>query len=266
MAYRQHLAPDSPAVMSYYDFRTAKEHAAYLVPHLQPHFKILDVGCGPGNITHDLARLVPQGSAMGVDMSPGAVEAANARYKEPNLSYKVADATGLSAFADNSFDVVHAHCVLMHIPDAITALKEMHRVLVPNGIMATRDISAGIFSIRPSYPPFDKLMTDYVPVAEGFLEAAGSCSRAGLHKRTWAVAAGFDEARISEQKSYEYLRDVGRLWRAPAKARFVDLGLATEEQVEEWDRIWALWAKLPVEEREGIKEYVDMLYFKPRRS
>jgi ubiquinone/menaquinone biosynthesis C-methylase UbiE len=51
--------------------RNSTVHAAHLVPHLKPHYSILDVGCGNGSITVDLARRVPEGRVVGVDLNEG---------------------------------------------------------------------------------------------------------------------------------------------------------------------------------------------------
>lgn len=103
MAYQHKvLVSDDPKVTSLYDYRTAKEHAAYLLQHLKPNFSILDVGSGPGSITRDFAQLVPEGRVVGVDVSPGVVEQARAKHQAPNLSFEVGDATDLAQFDDNT--------------------------------------------------------------------------------------------------------------------------------------------------------------------
>ncbi|KAI5307023.1 hypothetical protein KEM55_008429, partial [Ascosphaera atra] len=56
-----------PSVLRSHSWRTASNSAAYLLPHLLPHFKILDIGCGPGTITVDLAKYVPQGHITGLE-------------------------------------------------------------------------------------------------------------------------------------------------------------------------------------------------------
>lgn len=151
-------------VTRFYDSRTATECAAYLVPHLQPHYSILDIGCGPGGITRDFARLCPEGKTIGVDITTEIVAQATDRYCRQkttdqddnkdgdnggnelppphNLTFTIANAQDLSQFPDNSFDVVHAHMVLMHLADPRTALSEMYRVCKSNGgIIATRDFA-----------------------------------------------------------------------------------------------------------------------------
>jgi ubiquinone/menaquinone biosynthesis C-methylase UbiE len=56
---------------NYFMTRTAERHATHLLPHIKPHQRILDVGCGPGSITLDLAQLVTEGEVVGLDLSEG---------------------------------------------------------------------------------------------------------------------------------------------------------------------------------------------------
>ncbi len=50
------------SVLRSHTWRTAANCAGYLLPSLRPDMRILDIGCGPGTITADLAKLVPQGA------------------------------------------------------------------------------------------------------------------------------------------------------------------------------------------------------------
>lgn len=106
MAYQSNVfVSDDPKLTSLYDYRTAKDYAAYLLPHLKPNFSILDVGCGPGSITRDFAQFVPEGRVVGIDVSSGVVDQARAKFQAPNLSFEVGDATDLAQFADNTLQV-----------------------------------------------------------------------------------------------------------------------------------------------------------------
>lgn len=90
---------------------------------------ILDVGCGTG-IYHN--ALVDTGHAhryCGVDLSMGML----AEHSAPDR-VTVSDVVKLP-FADDSFDVVMANHMLYHIPDISAAIKEMHRVLKPEGVL-----------------------------------------------------------------------------------------------------------------------------------
>src|ERR1700744_5099246 len=68
-----------PPVLRSHSWRTAANSAAHLLPHLRPGQRVLDVGCGPGTISCDLAAAVgPAGYVLGVDASGEAVEKARA--------------------------------------------------------------------------------------------------------------------------------------------------------------------------------------------
>ncbi len=53
------------SVLRSHRWRTAENSAGYLLPHLRPGLRLLDVGCGPGTITIDLARRVAPGQVIG---------------------------------------------------------------------------------------------------------------------------------------------------------------------------------------------------------
>ena len=72
------------------------------------------------------------------------------------MTFEVADLFALP-FADDSFDVVHAHQVLQHVADPVAALVEMRRVCRPGGVVAARDGDYPAFTFAPAEP-------DLVPV------------------------------------------------------------------------------------------------------
>ena len=55
------------SVLRSHRWRTAENSAGYLLPRLAPGARVLDVGCGPGTITADLAARVPSGEVVGID-------------------------------------------------------------------------------------------------------------------------------------------------------------------------------------------------------
>src|SRR6202044_596514 len=61
------------SVLRSHRWRTAENSAGYLLPFLRPGLRLLDVGCGPGTITLDLAARVAPGGTVGVDREPGVV-------------------------------------------------------------------------------------------------------------------------------------------------------------------------------------------------
>ena len=97
--------------------------------------RVLEVGCGTGNLWRDNAERIPDGLALTLtDLSPGMLEQARARLAglAPAPEFRVADVQSLP-FGDASFDAVVASHMLYHAPDRAKALSELRRVLRPGG-------------------------------------------------------------------------------------------------------------------------------------
>jgi ubiquinone/menaquinone biosynthesis C-methylase UbiE len=98
--------------------------------------RILDVGCGYGGLSFILAKLRPDLHITGVDMEAGALESAAHTAAEngwTNLTFVQGDGHQLK-YEDNLFDAVLCQTVLTHVQDAERVIKEMARVLKPNGV------------------------------------------------------------------------------------------------------------------------------------
>ena len=133
------------SVLRSHRWRTAENSAGYLLARLPATARVLDVGCGPGTITADLAGRVPGGHVVGIDAAGDVLAAARheaARQGRPNVSFGAGDAYHL-AFDDATFDVVHAHQVLQHLSDPVAALAEMRRACRAGGLVAARDSDYG---------------------------------------------------------------------------------------------------------------------------
>ncbi len=91
--------------------------------------RVLDVGCGTGVLTEELAGRT-QGQVTGVDLDPGMVEFC--RKRKGKAEYQLGDAHDLS-FSDGWFDLVVCHFVLLWCTDAAKAAREMVRVTRPGG-------------------------------------------------------------------------------------------------------------------------------------
>ncbi|NEB77984.1 class I SAM-dependent methyltransferase [Streptomyces sp. SID14478] len=177
------------SVLRSHTWRTAANSAGYLLDALKPHMKILDIGCGPGTITADLAALVPDGHVTGADHAEEILDRARATAAErglDNVEFTTADVHALD-WPDDTFCVVHAHQVLQHVGDPVQALREMRRVTKPGGLIAVRDSDYAAMTWYPASPG----MTDWLDLYERVARANGGEPDAGRRLRSWALQAGF---------------------------------------------------------------------------
>lgn len=98
---------------------------------IRPGHRVLDVACGTGALTREVARTVgAAGSVIGLDPDPGMLTIA--RRVSPGISWQRGAAESLP-FPDESFDTVVSQFGMMFFPDRAGALREMWRVLRPGG-------------------------------------------------------------------------------------------------------------------------------------
>ena len=106
--------------------------------------RILDVGCGDGKITAEIAARVPRGSVVGVDPSRDMVAFASSRFgpsAHPNLRFEVADARRLPH--RNEFDLVVSFNALHWVPEQDEALDSIRAALKPEGRALLRLVPNG---------------------------------------------------------------------------------------------------------------------------
>ena len=239
------------SVLRSHKWRTAANSAAYLLPEIRAGQSLLDVGCGPGTITVDLARLVAPGLVVGIDPGGAVLEGARQAAAQAGVEvrFEVGDIYRL-AEPDASFDVVHAHQVLQHLPDPVEALRQMRRLCAPGGVVAARDGDYAAMTWYPRVPVLDRWLELYEQVAR----INGGEPDAGRRLLGWARAAGFAEVRPSASVwCYATPGDRdwwGRMWadRIVSSAlaeQAIVAGLATAIELQELSDGWRAWAASP---------------------
>jgi SAM-dependent methyltransferase len=240
------------SVLRSHRWRTAENSAAHLLPHLKSGDTLLDIGCGPGTITGDLAALVTPGRVTALEVTEPALDLARAeiaRRGVESVDFAVGDVHALD-FTDDSFDVVHAHQVLQHVGDPVAALREMRRVTRPGGIVAVRDSDYAAFTWFPEVPGLAEWLDLYERVARG----NGGEPDAGRRLLAWAHAAGFtDVTATSSTWCFADPQDRawwGGMWAdrvlASDMARTaLATGAATEADLHRIAEAWKSWAADP---------------------
>ncbi|GAC77542.1 SAM-dependent methyltransferases [Moesziomyces antarcticus T-34] len=257
----------SEAVLRSHASRTAETSAAFLLPHLKSDAKILDVGCGPGTITTSLAGYVPEGSIVGTDYSEDVVAQAQKRLErlrdESNSEaqrlaadrcrFEVASVFELP-FADESFDVVYCHQMLLHLPKPVDALKEMRRVCKRGGIVAAREADFTTSVLFPSTETFDL----WLSTAAAIYRSIGSEPDAGRRLVRWALDAGYEAGpeHITFSSSNQafggqpHAEFWGKMWaeRIAAESwqqQALSTGKVVQDQIQRMQQDWLTWSAAP---------------------
>jgi SAM-dependent methyltransferase len=240
------------SVLRSHRWRTAANSAGYLVDHLRPGQSLLDVGCGPGTITCDLAGLMAPGRVVGVDTSEEVLVEARAVARQAGATtaeFQVATVLGLP-FADNTFDVVHAHQVLQHVGDPVAALIEMRRVCRPGGIVAARDGDYPGFRYYPDDPELDRAIAAYGELTR----VNGANWDAGRRLLAWAHAAGCTTV-VPSASTWCFATPEDRDWwgglwadrftRSALADQLLDRAIATPGDLSSFATAWRRWAASP---------------------
>ena len=234
--------------------RSAADTCAYLLPHLKPGLRVLDVGCGPGSISAGLAEAIAPGELRGIDIEPSQVEMAAQAAAERRLSnakFSVADVKALP-FEDDSFDVVHCNDVLAYVPDTGAALNEMKRVLKSGGILACREIIMDLFMTHPDPDP--RRVSQAYAVFADTLEADDGHPQMGKELAGDLEQAGFVDIQVSASfemftgpERLKLLYELGDQWffTVDIQSPATQYGAATQRMLEEIRQSRESWYNAP---------------------
>ena len=232
--------------------RSAEQNAGHLLPELGGGLQVLDIGCGPGTISVGLARAVEPGELHGIDIEESQIVIARKAAVDgghKNAHFRVGNATDLP-FEDNSFDVVHCHALLMHVPDNRAALRESMRVLKPGGLIAGREmIGDSSFMV----PESDGLVNAWDAFTR-LIRANGGHPDMGKQLKQAFLETGFTEVRANA--SFECYADpegvaffhglaIGWFFAPDTMEAATRAGLASQEQFDGWRGDMDAWSAEP---------------------
>jgi ubiquinone/menaquinone biosynthesis C-methylase UbiE len=195
--------------------------------------RVLDVGCGTGAVSRDLARRVgPAGRVIGLDPSPVFLQIARELAGREGLAdlieLRQGDARALP-FGEAEFDVVVAATVLSHVPDGARAVPEMARVARPGGRVGVFDLDTD--SLIIAHP--DRPLTRRVVAAHS--DHAVTDGWLGRRLPGLLAAAGLRDVGVRALTPLE--RDPAGFYAGVAEraARIaVETGVMTEDERRRW--------------------------------
>jgi ubiquinone/menaquinone biosynthesis C-methylase UbiE len=240
------------SVVKHHGARTAEDSAAFLLPHLRPGMNLLDIGCGPGSITVDLARRVVPGQVIGLDVAASILQTARRAVEEAGLDN--VDVRKGSVYEldieDGAVDVVFAHQVLQHLTDPVAALHEMRRVVKKGGLVAVRDVDYATFVWHPAHP----MLTRWLELYHEVTARNGAQADAGRYLLSWCQEAGLAEVAITTS-SWSYADSgarafwgngwIERATESDFAAQAVEYDLASRDELVEIAHTWRWWRDQP---------------------
>jgi len=195
--YRDHWLAIEPERFARYDemFRLDDRRADKLLApvELAPGHVALDLGCGPGYVAAQIARIVgANGRVHALDVNAEFVTRARAVAAEAGVEKRV-EVQHLTGerfpLADAACDRALAKNVLEYVPDVAATLRELHRVLKPGGMLTAIDSDWAFVLLEPLAP--DEVRELFAAAAPAFREPfIGRKLRAAFRR------AGFRDVRV----------------------------------------------------------------------
>jgi trans-aconitate 2-methyltransferase len=179
--------------------------------------RVLDVGCGNGKITVQIAELVPEGTVVGIDPSADMIAFAASRFPfatYPNLRFESGDARSLP-FCDE-FDLVVSFNALHWIPDQDRALRSIRRTMKLGGTAQLRLVPAGKRKSLENVIEETRCLPRWVAFFEGFNDPY-------LHwtPEQYAACAKRNDFHVAD------IRTEDKAWDFNSREAFVAFGMVT---------------------------------------
>lgn len=226
-------------------------YADFLVPHLTDRTHLVDVGCGDGELTVDLAASVR--SVVGIDVDEQDLAEARARAAREgvaNATFEVGDAYRLG-LEDDVADAVLGHSVLEALEQPMSALAEMRRILRRGGVVGVACVEYDGLILAG---PHEELVQRFYAIREQLWIRDGADPYLGRHLRSLLSRSGFADVEATTRAiSYGTAELVSTFGHGRADdctdewfvSSAVDAGLATPADLEAIRDAWLEWAESP---------------------
>jgi len=200
-----------------------------------PTMRVLDVGCGVGDVSFLAAKLVgPDGAVTGVDRSPEALAVAASRAAEAgvaNVQFMVGDVASLTL--PQPVDVVVGRLVVMYLPDPTAVVRHLRTLVKRGGVLAFQEFDLQGATSEPWCPLFEAAVER---LRQTFTKG-GIGTRTGLHLGRVFESAGLGSptmllgARVERGPDSRIYRQVAEVTRA-VLSLMTNAGVASAETVD----------------------------------
>lgn len=214
---------------------------------LKDGMSLLELGSGPGFITHQLIDLAPNSPITCVEIDPTLLNQAKT-YLEGKASQPITFVEGSlleTQLPSNQFDFAYARFVFQHLPDPVRAAKEILRLLKPRGKLLICDIDDELFGV------FNPPIPEFTPVLKAFGQAQaaqGGNRHIGRNLSEILSTAGFAMPQLEVIGSHSAERGIDSYLQHLNPDRMqplVEKGLLSADELERFRTAIAKWVKNP---------------------
>lgn len=247
-AYTLGYGPQATASMA---VRTAQNHAAFFLPHLQPGMRLLDCGCGPGTITFGFTDIIAPGLAVGIEVEASLAGLAReaAHYREIRCAHFAAADIYNLPFEVAYFDAIFISAVLGNLREPVRGLREAYRVLKPGGLIGLKEFDHGGDLLHPT----DPWLEAYDALYRRLRRANGHDPESGRKAGAWLLEADFHDLKVSacyasatNPRGLQHLAEVSITMLAETWGdEYMKRGWATADDIRHMGQAWRKFAQTP---------------------
>ena len=233
-----------------FDRRSLETDYATLVPVLTQGLRVLDVGCGTGSISSDIAKRVgPTGYVIGIDNTEKFIISGMEKYKSTS-NLKLIHEDLFNYNPGESFDLIVSARTLQWLSNPLDAIKKMKSLLKVGGLLSVLDYNHEAIEWKPEppesmqlfYRAFLKWRSDAGMNNQIALDLANYFQEAGFH-----TVSVFNSDELYKKYDKNFLEKMSIWSKVATSKQMVEEGYITEEQrlnaIEEYDS----WIKLDAE-------------------